>query len=58
MTKKDTIVIWKTKLLAKEFDMPRPSVGRLLRSIGAKRVNNNRSCGLWYWDIEEEYPNS
>lgn len=51
------MVIWRTQDLAKEYDLSTRSVGKLLRSIGAKlwRRNTHSNAGsIWYWDEEVE----
>jgi hypothetical protein len=49
----DEMVIWSAKKLAREFDMSRQKVGRLLKRLGAKRYTN--STYIWkldYYDSE------
>lgn len=39
-------VIWSTKKLAKEFNLKRQQVSRLLKALGAKRYTNS----TWIWE--------
>ena len=53
---KDTIVWWSTKRLAKELNLSTMKVGKILKSIGAKKWSNQKSNrnSIWYWDSEED----
>jgi len=50
----DTMIFWNSRKLAEEFELYSPTVGSLLKSLGAKRWRRSGSSGtIWYWDSEE-----
>jgi len=52
MTEK-RMVFWHVKKLAKEFNMPRTCIGRLLKSLGARQWTSGSSAftgSIWYWE--------
>ena len=48
----DTRVIWNTRRLAKEFNLPIRQVSRLLRALGATRFTRASRCSSSKWVYE------
>ncbi|GAH72623.1 unnamed protein product [marine sediment metagenome] len=50
MTVADTIVIWNTRYLGKEFNLSPQKVARILKKLGATRFSRGGNGSKWIWE--------